>query len=497
MHVDVDLMGGFAVRVGQRAVPSDEWRRRNAGSLVKLLALAPRHTLHREQVIDNLWPGIPVDDAAPRLHKAAHYARRSLGDPRAVVLGGDSVSLFPDADVEVDALTFERAAEAVVARSGPPSDHGAVCGRARRGSVDRRSPPRGSVRSLARGTTGSLAPSVRRGPATRGSVGGPRSPRPRRRGGQRCRGPTACRVRRPAGGPASAGATGEGDTPRARRHARPRGQHAARRAAGSRCPASAASARDAASAGSRGRTTPRRPAAVSRDHGPGPDLVRVRTGGDRQDGTPALARPQGRGAWASGRTWHGRVDRGRLALRARDGGALGSVPSASGAAGRSGRRLPCRDRPGVARVISSVGRREPAPAAVRQRRGAPAPRCVGERGGAPGRRRSGRGRSQPAAAALPVAPRGHRTDRHRDRASALAASSRDGGYAAKPGRPGDVRADGARPAGGRRHPPARGSRLDRRPGGCRRASCGSRVATLSWPSSWPARSGRPTISSAR
>ena len=36
--------------------------------------------MHRERVIDALWPDVDVDDAAPRLHKAAHYARRSLGE---------------------------------------------------------------------------------------------------------------------------------------------------------------------------------------------------------------------------------------------------------------------------------------------------------------------------------------------------------------------------------------------------------------------------------
>jgi DNA-binding SARP family transcriptional activator len=87
---------------------------------VKLLALAPRRTLHREQVIDALWPGTAVDDAAPRLHKAAHYARRALDDPRALVLAADAVSLFPGADVAVDAEAFERCARrALAARDGP------------------------------------------------------------------------------------------------------------------------------------------------------------------------------------------------------------------------------------------------------------------------------------------------------------------------------------------------------------------------------------------
>jgi DNA-binding SARP family transcriptional activator len=118
MHVEIDLLGGFAVRVDGRPVPGGEWRRRHAAGLVKLLALAPRRTLHREQVLDALWPDTSVDDAAPRLHKAAHYARRALGDQRALVLTGDTVSLFPDADVVVDAEVFERSARQALANPG-------------------------------------------------------------------------------------------------------------------------------------------------------------------------------------------------------------------------------------------------------------------------------------------------------------------------------------------------------------------------------------------
>ena len=102
MRVEIDLLGGFAVRVNGRAVVTGAWRRRHATALVKLLALAPRRSMHREQVLDTLWPDAGLDVAAPRLHKAAHYARRALGDPRALVLAGDSVSLFPEADVIVD-----------------------------------------------------------------------------------------------------------------------------------------------------------------------------------------------------------------------------------------------------------------------------------------------------------------------------------------------------------------------------------------------------------
>jgi len=109
--MQITLLGGFEVVVDGRRVPPADWRRRQAAALVKLLALAPRRTLHREQVIDALWPDLYLDEAAPRLHKAAHYARRAIGQPRSLVLGGDTVTLFPDAEVDIDAVRFERLAE--------------------------------------------------------------------------------------------------------------------------------------------------------------------------------------------------------------------------------------------------------------------------------------------------------------------------------------------------------------------------------------------------
>ncbi|MGB8020432.1 MAG: AAA family ATPase [Candidatus Nanopelagicales bacterium] len=115
MDVAITLLGGFRVSIAGVAVPDDAWGRRSAAALVKLLALAPERRLHREQVIDALWPGIGVAEAGPRLHKAAHFARRSLGEQASgVVLRGDMVLLLPDDDVEVDAVRFDAAALAVL-----------------------------------------------------------------------------------------------------------------------------------------------------------------------------------------------------------------------------------------------------------------------------------------------------------------------------------------------------------------------------------------------
>jgi DNA-binding SARP family transcriptional activator len=111
MAVRVGLLGGFTVEVDGVALPADAWSRRQAAALVKLLALTPGRELHREQVIDALWPDLGLDEAAPRLHKAAHFARKALGAPTSVVLRGDVVALWPDGDLVVDAFVFDAIAE--------------------------------------------------------------------------------------------------------------------------------------------------------------------------------------------------------------------------------------------------------------------------------------------------------------------------------------------------------------------------------------------------
>src|SRR5215207_813826 len=116
MTVGVRLLGGFEVTVDDVPVPAPTWSRRQAAALVKLLALSPGCRLHRERVIEALWPGLSLEMAGPRLHKAAHYARRALGDDAgSLVLRQEMVTLLVDADVVVDADEFRRAAEAALA----------------------------------------------------------------------------------------------------------------------------------------------------------------------------------------------------------------------------------------------------------------------------------------------------------------------------------------------------------------------------------------------
>src|SRR4051812_33201188 len=107
-QLEVRLLGRFGVLVDSRPVPADAWAQRRTADLVKLLALAPRHRMPREEVLEMLWPRLGADAAASNLHKAASYARRALGDRGGVVLRGGVVELAPAAEVTTDVERFER-----------------------------------------------------------------------------------------------------------------------------------------------------------------------------------------------------------------------------------------------------------------------------------------------------------------------------------------------------------------------------------------------------
>lgn len=96
---------------------------RKAKSLVKLLTLSPGHRLHREQVMDVLWPGLKPRSAANNLHQILHAARRAF-EPSALSSGSASsgylllreeqLSLCPESPLWVDAEAFQE--EAATAR---------------------------------------------------------------------------------------------------------------------------------------------------------------------------------------------------------------------------------------------------------------------------------------------------------------------------------------------------------------------------------------------
>ena len=129
--VRIWLLGGFRVSVGSRTISEDRWQRRKAAALVKLLALAPSHEVHREQVMHLLWPHLKGQAAANNLHRNLYVARRNLEpDPltgsRCLSLRGEQLVLRPEGDLWVDVEAFEQAAEAARFSQNPAAYRSAI-----------------------------------------------------------------------------------------------------------------------------------------------------------------------------------------------------------------------------------------------------------------------------------------------------------------------------------------------------------------------------------
>src|SRR5215210_8070153 len=107
------LLGGFRVGVGSRTITLDAWRLRKAAALVKLLALAPGHRLHREQAMDLLWPDLGRRAASNNLRQVVHASRRTLAPAEGshyLASQNESLVLCPGGSLWVDVDAFEEAA---------------------------------------------------------------------------------------------------------------------------------------------------------------------------------------------------------------------------------------------------------------------------------------------------------------------------------------------------------------------------------------------------
>ncbi|HLT19799.1 MAG TPA: hypothetical protein VKZ96_10105, partial [Thermomicrobiales bacterium] len=96
--VHIALLGGFRIQHGHVEVASDAWPLAKAASLVKLLALSPSGRLHREEIIELLWPALGREAGGNNLRQALFVARRTLetlgpGQADLLVRLGDFVAL--------------------------------------------------------------------------------------------------------------------------------------------------------------------------------------------------------------------------------------------------------------------------------------------------------------------------------------------------------------------------------------------------------------------
>jgi predicted ATPase/DNA-binding SARP family transcriptional activator/DNA-binding CsgD family transcriptional regulator len=113
--VRIGILGGFSVSVGERKVDERAWRLRKAASLMKLLALAPSHRIHRERAMDLLWPKLGPRAASNNLRQILHVARRTLHPnpeiaSRLLSVSGEQLLMCPQGSLWVDVEAFEQAA---------------------------------------------------------------------------------------------------------------------------------------------------------------------------------------------------------------------------------------------------------------------------------------------------------------------------------------------------------------------------------------------------
>src|SRR5687767_14887854 len=115
--LELHLLGPFRVAVDGEPVEERRWSRRKPALLVKLLALQPHHQLHREQVMEFLWPDLDTEAAANNLHKTIHAARRALepglksgSDSHFILIHGQQVHLRAPEKLWIDVAAFEQAA---------------------------------------------------------------------------------------------------------------------------------------------------------------------------------------------------------------------------------------------------------------------------------------------------------------------------------------------------------------------------------------------------
>jgi DNA-binding SARP family transcriptional activator len=127
--VSIGVLGGFRVLIGGKPLSATAWQSKKARDIVKMLIARRGKPLHREVLIDQLWPDDDSSKAGSRLSVALSVIRGVLDPAKALApdhhleADRETISLRVD-HLEIDLEAFHDAAAAGLAA-------------ARRGDADR------------------------------------------------------------------------------------------------------------------------------------------------------------------------------------------------------------------------------------------------------------------------------------------------------------------------------------------------------------------------
>jgi DNA-binding SARP family transcriptional activator len=109
--LQIFALGKFGLAANGRGIAVDKWKRKQAVTLLKFLVTHLDRPVHRERILDCLWPDVDEERGWGRLKVTMYYLRTQL---RASGAGEDAVSTVGEAyllrrdTVWVDAENFER-----------------------------------------------------------------------------------------------------------------------------------------------------------------------------------------------------------------------------------------------------------------------------------------------------------------------------------------------------------------------------------------------------
>lgn len=118
-YLDLRCLGQFEILRDGLPVRAERFSRRRSLSLLKILLTRYGQEIHREELMELLWPDVPRRSANPLLNVAAHYLRRALEPQvgahqpsRFIRTNGDYYAFDVDSPHRLDTHEFRRAVQA-------------------------------------------------------------------------------------------------------------------------------------------------------------------------------------------------------------------------------------------------------------------------------------------------------------------------------------------------------------------------------------------------